>query len=219
MIKYSFIIPVYGQFVDRNLEHCIKFLANQTFKDYEIIVCGNQIIDDSIIYLNGIKITNLVINTNRIGKLMNEGIKIAEGEFIHVWQMDLITYPDYLEELNNYINKYGSDKLYAGKLIMMNTLDTRKHLNNFKDFYFSSSDQPEGMCCIHKQYFESFREEFEGSATHWCQEFLFRLWKKMRFICMQNVDVVHLPHNQRMSYEQSVIDSQKSSMLFREMVK
>lgn len=216
MVKFSFIIPVYGQFNDNNLEYCIKFLVNQTFKDYEIIICGNKVLENSIYYLNNIKITNLIIDTNRLGKLMNESIKIATGEFIHIWQMDLITYPDYIEKLIDYINKYDDTYLYAGKLIMMNTIDTRK---NFIDFYFNSYDKPEGMCCIHKRYFQPFREEFEGSATHWCQEWLLRIWKKMnkKFICMQDVEVVHLPHNQRMSYEQSLIDSQKSSQLFEVM--
>jgi len=216
MVKFSFIIPVYGTFTDNNLKHCIDFLVNQTFKDFEIIICGNKIIDTDYILYNGIKINNILVPTDRIGKLMNEGFKVSHGEYIHLWSLDLIVYPDYLERLSEYIEKYGNDKLYAGKLMMINSLETRK---NFEEFYFKSYDLPEGFCCFNRKYFINFREEFKGCATHWCQEFLWRMWKHIKFICMRDVEVVHIPHFPRISSEDALISSQKSWQLFQEIKK
>lgn len=217
MVKFSFIIPVYGQFKDHNLNHCLDHLLKQGYKDFEIILCGNKIIDVNQV-INGVTIKNVIININHIGKLMNEGVKIAQGEYYHLWSLDLIVYQNYLEELSEYISRYGNDHLYAGQLIDtrgMQSLYTSIDLDN--QIYFNSFDKPEGFFCIHKKHFEPFREEFEGSATHWCQELLWRLYKKVKFIYMKDVYVIHMPHFPRISYDESLVSSQKSSELFEAM--
>lgn len=214
MTKFSFIIPIYGQ-QPNNLQFCLDCLLQQTFKDFEIIICGNKVQNEIVQYLNGIKIINVVIDGNNISKFINNSIKLSSGDFIHLWQPDLIVYADYLENLNQYILKYGNNNLYAGKIIDTRYIDARKNSSNF---YFNSSDKSEGYNCFHKDYFESFREEFNGGlATHCYQEFNFRLWKKMKFICMRDVEVIHIPHPSRMSYEESIITSQKSWILFEAM--
>lgn len=45
MVKYSFIVPVYN--TEKYLERCLDSLANQTLKDFEIIVVNDGSTDDS----------------------------------------------------------------------------------------------------------------------------------------------------------------------------
>lgn len=216
MTKFSFIIPFYGNPQDYNFKYCIESLLRQRFKDFEIIICGNKIQDTTIQYLNNIKIINIVMPGNNISKLINNSIKFVEGDFIHVWCSDLIVYPDYLECLNDYISKYGENNLYAGHLIDMRGLQFKEKRND--GIYFKTFDTVEGYSCCYKKYFEPFREEFEGGfATHCFQEHCYRLWKKIKFIYMYDIEVVHIPHPMRISYDDSIITSQKSFLLFEKM--
>ncbi len=214
-MKYTFIIPFYGEIQDYNLKYTIDALLQQRFRDFEIIISGTKVFNNTIQYINNIKITNIVNNINQLGKLMNEGIKIAEGDFIHVWTSDLVIYEDYLECLNEYISKYGEDNLYAGHLIDVRGLQAKQL--DLNDIYFKTFDIVEGHSCCHKKHCELFREEFEGFITHWAQEHCFRLFKKMKFICMSDVKVIHIPHPMRISNEDSIISSQKSFSLFEKM--
>lgn len=211
MVKFSFIIAVYGNLVDYNLQHCIASLLKQDFKDFEIIICGNKVIENDQEIINNINIKNVVINTNKLGKLMNEGFKIAEGEYIQFWNPDLVCYPDYLRKLNFYINIYGKDILYTGRPIDIRSIDTR---HNYNEFFYKSYDLADGMGCIHRDHFEPYREEFNGYATHWSQELLYRLWKKLTFICLQDIEIVHLPHAMRSSLEERNNSSILSSRIF-----
>jgi len=211
MVKFSFIIPVYGDLVNYNLQHCINSLLAQDFKDFEIIISGNKIISNDTEIINGIKVKNVVLNTDSLSKLMNEGFKVSNGEYIQCWSLDLVCYPDYLKRLNFYINLYGKNILYTGKPIDIRSIETRR---NYMEFFYKSPDLADGMGCIHRDHFEPYREEFKGYATHWSQELLYRLWKKLTFICLQDLEIVHLPHPMRSSMEERNNSSILSSRLF-----
>jgi len=214
MVRFSVIIPVYGKIIDNNFYHCLESLSKQTFKDFEIIISGIDVLKNCN-EISGIKIKTVIIpDTNKLGKLINEAVNISEGEYIHLWNFDLITYPDYLERLNEHILIGGSEFLYTGRIIDTRSLDNRNHFN---DLFFKSYDLCEGPNCFHRQHFEPFREEFEGFATHWLQEFLYRMWKKLKFICLRDLEVFHIPHLQRLSLEECSISSFNSNKLFNEM--
>lgn len=217
MIKFSFIIPFYVAINNiaeyHNFNFDMESLLQQTFKNFEIIICGHKVQEEKIQYINGIKIINIINDTNKIGKLMHDGLKVAEGEFIHIWGIDMVIYPDYIEKLNSYILMFGDDNLYAGNFIRTTHIDSRKNSDNF---YFNSFDKPEGIHVYHKRYLEPFNEEYDGYATHWSQEHCFKLWKRVKaFICMQDNYVVHLPHHTRISEEDALINSYKSFEIFK----
>lgn len=213
MTKFSVIIPVYGN-VGENLNHCINSLVTQNFTDFEIIISGSKIMEESEKIINGIKIKNIVTETNSLGKLMNEAFKISNGEWLQFWNCDLVCYPDYFKQLNFYTNIYGEDILYTGRPIDIRSIETR---HTFTEFFYKSSDLAEGIGCIHHSQFEPFREEFQGYATHWHQELLYRLWKKLTFICLQDLEIVHLPHSMRTSPDERNKSSILSSQLFERM--
>lgn len=214
-MKFSVIIPFYGN-RQNNFKYCIEALLRQNFKDFEIIICGNKVQDNDIQYLNGIKILNLVIDTNNISMLINNGMKLAEGEYIQFWNPDLVSYEDYLQNINKYILKYGDNYTFVGRHIDTRNLQARK---NFDELEFKIPDVSEGLVCFHRKHFEPLREEFNGGfGTHCYVEFNVRLWKKTKFVCMREVEVVHIPHDMRLTPEEALVVSNKSSQVY-EMIK
>jgi len=211
--KFSIIMAQYGPITDKNLEFAINLLSEQTFRDFEIIIAGTKILNTPEETVNGITIKNVVIeNENSMGKLMNEGIYASNGEYIQLWSGDLITYPDYLEKLNKYIKIFGDDNLYSGRWIDVRGID-----KNYTDFLVKSYNVIEGIGCFHRSHFEPYREEFKGYATHYTIELYYRLWKKLTFICLKDLMVIHLPHKNRSSKEQELNSSRNSAILIDKM--
>ncbi len=104
----SVVIPVYN--VEKYLRQCLDSVINQTYKNIEII-CVNDCSTDSspeILKEYADKIT-IIKNPKNLGLGLsrNEGIKIANGEFIHCLDSD-----DWME-LNAYeiLSKYLDDTI------------------------------------------------------------------------------------------------------------
>lgn len=215
MTKFSFIIPFYGNITyNNNISQTLISLCNQTYKDVEIIVVGNKVIDLPLQIENDIEIRNIVINNeDRMGKLINEGVKVSQGEYLHIWVNDAVVHPDYLERLNSYIAIYGEDFLYAGRIIDTRGLEL-EHQDKVSGIFLKHSYLGEGLSCIHKKYFEPLNEEFKSYATHWAQEFQYRLWKKIRFIYMDDVIIIHIPHFKRLSPDEEMNSSKISNKIF-----
>ena len=84
----SVIIPCYNY--ARYLEECIASIAEQTFKNYEIIIVNDGSTDNSLEVADKIKINNksikiTIINQTNSGQpaiSRNNGIKKAKGKYI-----------------------------------------------------------------------------------------------------------------------------------------
>ncbi len=96
--KVSVIVPVYN--VQEYLPKCIESLLNQTLKEIQLILVNDASTDDSFEimraykerYPDRITIVNLLVN-QRQGGARNEGIKVAQGDWIGFVDSD-----DYVEE-------------------------------------------------------------------------------------------------------------------------
>ena len=93
-MKVSVCIPVYN--AELFIEQTIKSVLNQTYKDFELIICDNQSTDNTVQIIkkfNDARI-NLCINDENIGMFGNWNLclKKATGEYIHILCAD-----DYLE--------------------------------------------------------------------------------------------------------------------------
>lgn len=85
MSKFSVIIPTYNR--SNALERCLDSLVNQTFKDFEVVVCDDGSVDDTVSVIkqfqNKLNLT-YSYNENWGGpaKPRNLGIHLAKGEYI-----------------------------------------------------------------------------------------------------------------------------------------
>ncbi len=125
-MRFSIIIPVKNE--EAELAKCLKFLSNQTFKDFEVIVVNDNSRDNSmnvakkfdakIIESSGINST--------IGAVRQAGCEYASGEILCNTDADCEPYPDWLEILNNSFKDH-----YAGIAGLLRAKD-----GGFKGKYF-----------------------------------------------------------------------------------
>ena len=103
MTRYSIITGTYNQM--EFLPKLVESLENQTFKDFEWVVCDDGSTDGTEDYIKGLNVkfpVKYVRQKNkgmRLGKNLNNGIKIAEGDYIVLIMGDSYPELNYLENL------------------------------------------------------------------------------------------------------------------------
>ncbi len=108
-MKVSIIIPTYNR-ADK-LYISLLSLTNQTFKDFEVIVCDDGSIDNTKEVVEGFSSQlNITYNSdNNFGgpaKPRNRGIRLAKGEIIAFLDSDDWWFPNKLEVSLKYLQQY-----------------------------------------------------------------------------------------------------------------
>ena len=112
MIKYSIITPQYNSF--ELMDQYFNSMENQTFKDFEIIIVDDCSTDGSFGRLQK-KVVDSQLNISLLqtprnsgpGKARNMGIDNASGEWITFVDSDDWVTEDFLERVNEVIEKEG----------------------------------------------------------------------------------------------------------------
>lgn len=120
--KVSVIIPTYNR--GNQLRICLKSLQQQTFKNFEVIVCDDGSVDNTPDVINEFKdlLDLKYIQDANFGgpaRPRNNGIKIAKGEIIAFLDSDDWWYPNKLEASLEYLPEY--DLVHHDLDIYMNT--------------------------------------------------------------------------------------------------
>lgn len=108
--KISIIITYYN--LGKYIQDCVLSILNQTYQNFEIIIVNDNSNEENLKILQNInheKITKINLKENK-GQLLafEEGLKIAQGEFVCMIDADDILLPNYLKTLlyahlnNNY---------------------------------------------------------------------------------------------------------------------
>lgn len=169
MTKVSIIIPVYN--VENYLEDCINSALNQTYEEKEIIAINDGSTDGSTAILQRYSDRIKIISKKNGGasSALNEGIKIASGEWLKWLGADDILYPKAVEELMAeavHLDDKTHTTLYAnydlidanGNIIGKRLLPDYNHLDLF-DFNVRLLDSPianQNTVLIHKTTFDKF---------------------------------------------------------------
>ncbi len=105
MPKVSFLILSYNR--KKDLRETLNNILNQTYKDFEIIVCDNNSNDGTIemikMEFQGIKLIELKQNIG-VGAI-NKGLKIAKGYFIVILDDDSFPKKDSIEKMVKLFNQ------------------------------------------------------------------------------------------------------------------
>ena len=124
MPKVSIIVPIYN--VARYLPKCIDSLVNQTLQDIEIILATDgpqdchDICDE---YAARDRRIVVIKDLGGYGKSVNEGIKIAQGEYIGIVESDDWCSENMYEELYKKASQTKADVVKSGFVSVVN----RKH--------------------------------------------------------------------------------------------
>ena len=117
MFKVSILIPIYN--VEKYLRQCLDSVVNQTLKDIEIICINDgstdsstEIIEEYVDKDERIKVINK--KNSGYGHSMNQGLKLASGEYIGIVESD-----DFAE-LNMFEILYNKAKLSDAEIVKSN---------------------------------------------------------------------------------------------------
>lgn len=168
MIKVSFIVPVYD--VEKYLKECVDSILAQNFDSFEIILVDDgspdscpKICDEYAKNDNRIKAIHK--KNAGVSSARNDGIKMAQGEYICFIDSDDYIAEDYAENLYNAAEKFNADIVQGG---FTNCSENREVLNEEKPAIplFKQLD--------HEQVCRLFDEMIAKSFTFFCWRNLFR---------------------------------------------
>lgn len=114
----SVIVPVYG--VEQYIEACLRSIADQTFRDFELILVDDGSKDRSIDiareYLETTALSWRVLRQENQGQgpARDTGIRAAQGSYVICIDSDDIVSPEFLSALYTAAEKEGADVSFCG---------------------------------------------------------------------------------------------------------
>lgn len=114
----SVIVPVYG--VERYIEACLRSIADQTFRDFELILVDDGSKDRSIDiareYLETTALSWRILRQENQGQgpARDTGIRVAQGRYVICIDSDDIVSPDFLSALYTAAESEDADVSFCG---------------------------------------------------------------------------------------------------------
>jgi glycosyltransferase involved in cell wall biosynthesis len=110
-MKYSFVIPVYNR--PQEVDELLESLTKQAFKNFEVIIVedGSQIKCEEVVkkYKSSLTIHYFFKENSGPGMSRNYGAERSTGDYIIFLDSDCVAPGQYLEEVNNTLEKNYSD--------------------------------------------------------------------------------------------------------------
>lgn len=109
--RYSIIIPVYNR--PQELDELLQSLTLQEFKDFEVLIVedGSTLTSEKVFekYSSQLTITYFFKPNSGPGPSRNYGFQRANGQFFIVFDSDCIIPPQYLKEVEQFIQQNKTD--------------------------------------------------------------------------------------------------------------
>jgi len=139
-------------------ESALKSLINQTFKDFEIILCDyskNDEIKKVVEKYNDSRIKYYKFESNGIIKDWNRCLEFSNREYFVLFSDDDIYSPIFLETVKKFIEKYPNNNIFKVRTKIINENDKLKQITTNAAEYESAVD-----FIWHR--FKSYRMQFAG---------------------------------------------------------
>lgn len=138
MPKVSVIIPVYN--VELYLHECLDSVINQTLKDIEIICINDGSTDNSLTIIENYAEKDpriIVFSQENSGQsaTRNNGLSVANGDYICFMDSDDLLECDALEYLWNEASKNNLDVLYFDAKSIFETEELKNRKSSYQTYY------------------------------------------------------------------------------------
>lgn len=117
MPYFSVVIPVFNK--ENFIGNTLKSVLSQTFSDYEIIVINDGSTDQSEVIITAFsdqRIQYFLKENQGVAKARNYGLSKAKGDFICFLDADDFWYPDFLETMYAYSQRFPEQQVFAGAI-------------------------------------------------------------------------------------------------------
>ena len=143
----SVIVPCYN--VENYIDECIKSLENQTYKNFEVIFVNDGSKDGTLKKLKiacdkNLNFKLLDQQNGGVSVARNNGIQLAQGEFINFFDSDDMASPEFLQTLYKNIKEYNADYSACGcKMVKENYSfkKTQKFRKSKKVLIFNNAEE------------------------------------------------------------------------------
>ena len=178
-MKISVIVTIHN--AQRYIRECLDSVIRQTFSDIEILCMDGGSSDETpdILreYAEKDKRIRIVNDTNTsYGHKVNEGIKLAQGQYISVLESDDIYQDDMLERLYEVMEEYRTDFVDADYLEFRDVAGSRYYtlVKMYRDEDYGrllkNREHPEKMRHILRYWTGLFRKDFLLQNNIWMNE-------------------------------------------------
>lgn len=166
MSKVSVLIPIYN--VEKYLNQCLYSVVNQTLQDIEIICINDGSTDSSPAIINEYAAKDSRIKVidkpnSGYGHSMNQGLKLAQGEYIGIVESD-----DFAE-LNMFETLYDKAKSVGADIVKSNYWSQVRNEAIFSEYlkqepygtiFSPRADDPKILCCFPNIWSGIYKREF-----------------------------------------------------------
>ena len=151
MKKVSIIIPIFNG--EKFLKRCIDSLVSQTLKEIEIIFVNDGSTDNSEKIIKSYNEERIIYRYQEklgVSIARNQGMDVANGEYIGFVDCDDWVDKDYFKKLYNTAIKYDAD-IAAGGIIRTHFMRKTKYLVFRKEIYTEDTDEKFILCDVPKK--------------------------------------------------------------------
>lgn len=141
--KISIIVPIYNS--ENDLDQCIESIANQTYKNIEIILVNDGSTDDSInICRKWESIDSRIVLIDKqnegVAKARNDGLEKATGEYIGFVDHDDFIESNMYEIMIDDMLEHNADIVMCSSTGIYEDGSTTKGYTNYKSFEIDKND-------------------------------------------------------------------------------
>ncbi len=115
MIKFSIIIPVYNR--SDEVAELLASLTQQTYRDYEIIIVedGSSVPCETVVkqYAYRLPVNYYMKPNSGPGQSRNYGAERAKGEYLLIWDSDILIPQGYFEAIETFLQTNPVDAFVA----------------------------------------------------------------------------------------------------------
>lgn len=176
MIKISIILPCYNvaQYIDR----CLESIKGQSFHDYEIICINDGSTDNTLDVLtkwekkfNNINIVSF--QNQGLSQARNEGLKLAQGEYVYFFDPDDYINPGTLEATYRKAKEEEYDAVHFGFQTIYEDQGGIHYDKSEKPYVYQSNDE-----IIH-EYLPKFLGITQQNIDEWID--MTTMWNSKQF--------------------------------------